>query len=350
MLFTMPLICGCGRRGGEQTALLGSPVSIYIADGGYSEGSKVDQKLKGKLYDLASLFNGVFSVEDNSEISAYNTEIGGKTVKISEDLYYVLNLFKSLYIDTEGAVNPQLKPLVSLWGFSKRYKEEGYYPIYPYDREKLSEGGFLPPDEKYIEAFRSLADFSKTEVYRDGGCCYIKKPELSVTVDGITYYTELDLASAVKGYYLDKAVKSLDGYEIEEYFLSAGGSSMYLAGKVWNLQITDPFSDKREGLVSIPVMDKFVSTSGTYENRYTVNGVTYSHIIDGNSGSPTQSDVISATVICDSGIMTDVLSTALVNMGAEKAVSYMEKHSEYDYVIIKTDGSLISSIDNVTYL
>lgn len=345
-----PLICGCDGGFTEGTTLLGSPVSIYISDGGYTEGSKIDQDLKGELYDLASLFNGVFSVEEDSEISAYNTENGGKTVKISEDLYYVLNLFKSLYEDTDGAVNPQVKPLVDLWGFSKRYKEEGYYPIHPYDRERLLGGGFLPPDEKYINAFTSLADFSKSEVYKDVDCYYVKKPDLSVTVDGAIYYSALDLASAVKGYYLDKAVKKVEGFKIKEYFISAGGSSMYLAGKVWDLQITDPFSDKREGLVSVPVMDKFVSTSGTYENSYTVNGVTYSHIIDGKTGMPTQSNVISATVIGSSGIMTDILSTALVNMGTEKAVSYMEKHSEYDYVIIKTDGSLISSIEDVTYL
>ncbi len=348
LLILTPITYGC-NGGNEESLLLGSPISIYIADGGYQEGSKKDRKLKGELYDLARSFNGVFSVEENSEISAYNTVNGSSTIKISEDLYNVLTTFKSLYIETDGAVNPQVKPLVDLWGFSKRYKEEGYYPITPYDRERLSDGGFLPPDDKYLSAFTQLADFAQTEVYKEGDF-YIKKPELSVTVDGVIYYTALDLASAVKGYYLDKAVNLLGGYGIKEYFISAGGSSIYLAGKVWDLQIIDPFSDNRKGLISVPVKDKYASTSGTYENDYTVNGVTYSHIIDGKTGRPTESDVVSATVIGDSGILTDVLSTALVNMGAEKAASYMEKYSGYDYVLIKKDGSLISSIDNVTYL
>lgn len=343
LALALPLF-GCNKS--QDVALLGSPVTFYIATG-VTEGSLPYDSLTYDLNGLTDRFNGIFSVEDESEISLYNTE-NGETVKISEDFYYVLSVFKDLYVKTQGAVNPQVKLLVDLWGFSKRYTEAGYYPIYPFDRERLNDGGFCLPNEKYITAFKNLADFSLLKIYEDKGY-FVKKPQLSVTVDGVTYYSQLDLASAVKGYYLDKATEVFKKYDAKQYFLSAGGSSMYLYGKVWDLQITNPFSENREGYLSVKVENEFVSTSGTYENCYLLDGVKYSHIIDGNTGKPTESNIVSATVIGDSGILTDILSTALVNMGTEKAVDFMKTYPDYDYVLINADKSLTASVD-VTYL
>lgn len=117
----------------------------------------------------------------------------------------------------------------------------------------------------------------------------------------------------------------------------------------WNLKIVNPFSASRDALISLPVSDKFVSTSGTYENYYELGGVRYSHIIDPKTGCPAKSKIVSATVIGENGAYTDALSTALINLD-DKAADFMSGTS-YDYVLITDDGKVLSSVyDRLTFL
>ncbi len=339
--------------------LLGSYVSYYVTDYGYTVNGKTDIEISENLHELAEALNSRFSTEEDSQISAYNTVIGQKSIKIDEDFYNVTSIFKELYAKTDGAVNPQVKLSVDLWGFSKRYKEIDYLPTEVFDRERREDGSFPLPEEEYIEAFKELSDFSKTTL--EGGSSqndiqknelFIHKSALSVTVEGNVFYPKLDYSSAVKGYFCDRAKEIFDKYGIKNYYISAGGSSMYLHnydGTPWNLKIVDPFSTSRNALLSIPVTNKFVSTSGTYENYYDLDGVRYSHIIDPKTGCPTKSKIVSATVIGDNGGYTDALSTALINLD-DNAVSFMSS-MPYDYVLITQEGKVISNVyDSLTFL
>ena len=113
----------------------------------------------------------------------------------------------------------------------------------------------------------------------------------------------------------------------------------------------NPFSAKREGILSVKVKDKFVSTSGTYENFYDLDGTRYCHIIDGKTGAPTQSDVASCTIICDDGLLSDGLSTALVVMGSQRAQALLKDCPEVSYILILSNGSVLSNVEeDITFL
>lgn len=343
-------LSGCAKNGGNDgnAILLGSPVSIVIVDEKFAYGTRNYDKLNESICDLATEFNATFSVEGNSEISAYNTVIGQKRIETSKRLYDALTLSKSIYASTNGTFNPQTKHLVDLWGFSKRYREAVYEKQAPYDRERLDGYAFPLPDDRYVEAFITLSDFSKTELTAEGDNFYIVKPSLSVEVDGKTYYSALDLSGIAKGIFIDEAVRVINAAGVKSYYISAGGSSTYLSdnlGESWNLRIVDPFSDDRSVLLSVKIKNKYVSTSGTYENNYAFQGKTYSHVIDGKLGAPTDSDLVSATVIGDNGGKTDALSTALIVMGSEKALAYLSEQDGISYVLIKSNGEILSDLD-----
>lgn len=345
-------LTGCSENGGNDDVaiLLGSPVTIVIVDEKFAYGTRNYDKLNESICNLVTEFNATFSVEENSEISAYNTVIGQKRIEISKRLYDALTLSKSIYASTEGAFNPQTKRLVDLWGFSKRYREAVYEKKAPYDRERLDGYAFPLPDEEYVDAFITLSDFTKTELFAEGDSFYVVKPLLTVEVDGIKYYSALDLSGVAKGLFIDEAVRVIETAGVKSFYISAGGSSTYLSdnlGESWNLRIVDPFSDDRSVLLSVKIKDKYVSTSGTYENNYVFQGKTYSHVIDANTGAPTNSDLVSVTVIGNGGGKTDALSTALIVMGSEKALDYLSGQDGISYVLVKSNGEILSDLDYV---
>ena len=76
-----------------------------------------------------------------------------------------------MYNETEGYYNPGIYYSVDLYGFAPREFSDSKRP---YDRESLDE----LPEDKYIEAFRTLSEsFGDIRLYKDETGCYVVKPE-----------------------------------------------------------------------------------------------------------------------------------------------------------------------------
>jgi thiamine biosynthesis lipoprotein len=104
-------------------------------------------------------------------------------------------------------------------------------------------------------------------------------------------------------------------------------SSVLLYGKKpdnskFNVEIRNPDGNGIIGTVKTDAC--FLSTSGGYERFFTVDGENYPHIIDLSTGYPTQSDLTSVTVFCDSGILSDYLSTKILIEGTENIENHLE--------------------------
>ena len=78
------------------------------------------------------------------------------------------------------------------------------------------------------------------------------------------------------------------------------------------------------GVVEV-ASDCFLSTSGDYEKYFEQDGVRYHHILDAKTGKPAQSGLHSVTILCDSGLVSDALSTACFVLGLEKGMALAEK-------------------------
>ena len=87
--------------------------------------------------------------------------------------------------------------------------------------------------------------------------------------------------------------------------------------------------------------NKAVVTSGGYERYFEENGVRYHHIIDPRTGYPADSGLISATIVCDQGILADGLSTSLFIMGKDQAEKFWRESSwNFDYILEDKEGTL----------
>jgi thiamine biosynthesis lipoprotein len=102
--------------------------------------------------------------------------------------------------------------------------------------------------------------------------------------------------------------------------------------------VQDPVGDGYVGILELT--DQAAITSGGYERYFEEDGQTYWHIIDPATGAPARSGLISVTIVGDSGMVCDGLSTALFVMGLDAAAQYWREVGGFQAVLIDEDGQI----------
>ena len=159
----------------------------------------------------------------------------------------------------------------------------------------------------------------------------------------------IDLGAVGKGMACDMAKNYLEASDVKGAVISVGGSILAWgdynkAGEPWRVAVKHPRNENE--YIGVIVLDEgFVSTSGDYERYFESDGKRYHHILDAKTGYPADSGLISVSVVCDSGILSDALSTACFILGEEKSISLLEKYGAsavfvYDNLEISTVGEI----------
>lgn len=163
--------------------------------------------------------------------------------------------------------------------------------------------------------------------------------------------TQLDMGAIGKGYACDLVYNYLSQTDINGAIISVGGSIVAYGdynkkGDKWRIAVTHP-RDSENYLGVISLDEGFVSTSGDYERYFEKDGKRYHHILDGVTGYPSESGLISVTVVAESGVMSDALSTACLLVGKEKAESLL---SEYGASAVLVDEELnITTVGEIEF-
>ena len=171
----------------------------------------------------------------------------------------------------------------------------------------------------------------------------------SFSLDTMSFADEngsVDVGSVAKGYALDKVAEKLDG----EYCIVSMTSSVLLHGKKPNgekfsVSIRDP--DGKGALGTLHTDECFLSTSGGSERFFEIDGKRYIHIFDLESGTPCETDLTSVTVICNSGILSDLLSTLIYIEGTEGLGKFMQDPQLG--IVAVTDKSTVYISENVDF-
>ena len=153
----------------------------------------------------------------------------------------------------------------------------------------------------------------------------------------------LDFGALGKGYAGDEIVRILKERGITSALLDLGGNVQALGkktdGTMWNIGIRNPWGGSASA--ALKIADQAVITSGGYERFFTASdGHQYIHIFDSNTGYPVENEVVSVTIVAESGLYADGLSTGMFVMGLEKASDFWKQHKDFEMIIFTEDHNL----------
>lgn len=227
-------------------------------------------------------------------------ELNENNALISNDISNLISLCNKVSLESDGVFDITTGALSDLWDVGGESKEI--------------------PEKEEIE--KLLEDVGYGNLVVTKGAVTSKKGQI------------VDLGAVGKGYACDLIYEYLSKSDIEGAAVSVGGSILVFGkrnaiGDKWRVAVKHPRRDDAF-LGTLLLENGFVSTSGDYERYFEKDGKRYHHILDARTGCPSESDLISVTVISKNGALSDALSTACFILGREKAEKLLSSFPEYE--------------------
>jgi thiamine biosynthesis lipoprotein len=227
---------------------------------------------------------------------------------------------REIYKDTNGAFNPAVGPLVNAWGF-------GPNPV-----EEL-------PDDATVHALLQVSSFDAFEL-RDSPPAVRK-----ASADA-----RLDFSAIAKGYAVDAIATFIEEAGSNDYLVEIGGEVRARGrrpdGSGWRVGIEKPSENPLASTtlqMTITLNNAALATSGTHRNVTVENGKSVSHILNPRTGYPADNSLLSVSVLARDTMTADAYATALMVLGLEEALRYVEARESLEaYFITQDEGGNIS--------
>ena len=283
----------------------------------FSMGTLVTVKLGGKnaspcAEEIQNAIDGIDSSylsrrEEGSDVERINAS-AGSDVSVSRETAAWISKALDICSASGGKFDITLGKISELWN--------------------IDNGGGKVPDESDIDSLLEKVGYSRVLVNETSVKCGEGQ--------------SIDLGSVGKGIACDVTKDILKSGNVKSAVVSVGGSVL-VYGKSATVGITDPY-DTSSYMAVLKLKDKFISTSGDYEKYFEQDGKRYHHIIDPSTGYPSEGDLTSVTVISNSGLESDALSTACFVLGYKKSLGLLNQYNAEAVFIFKdktvavTDG------------
>ncbi len=268
-----------------------------------------DPRAKDIVFEGFKKYEKMFNIFDQeSELSRLNRS--GDMV-VSVELFEILTQAQKFYQETNGAFDVTVGQVSLLW--KKAIKSE-----------------VIPSDSDVKSALCSVGFNNVFLIEKERRVKFLKQ--------GI----RIDLGGIADGFALDKIVSKLKSEGIKSAIINVGGDVYCLGSNgthPWKVGIQDP-NHTRHLIKRVEVIDRAVSTSGSYEQSFIFKNKHYSHIINPKTGYPAESGLSSVTVISQSATEADALSTAIMVLGKDEAKKILKTFGGVHAILIDSGGNL----------
>ena len=283
---------------------------------GYAESEEDFSQTAQAAHDLLLEYHQLYDIYNDYEglnnLKTVNDAAGTAPVTVDNRILDLLLLCRALYDESGGKVNAAMGSVLTLWHEAREDSIDD--PAHAYI-----------PAEDAIQAALEHISFDSVVLDEEASTVYLTDPEQS-----------LDVGAVAKGYAAGKVAETLP----EGMVLSLGGNICVTGakpgGSPWVVGIQDP-DGSTDYAARLDITTGAVVTSGDYQRYYTVDGVTYHHIIDPDTGYPARY-YRAVTVVCGDSGLADALSTAVFTMDEESGRALLARYGAGAYWIYP-DGS-----------
>jgi FAD:protein FMN transferase len=249
-----------------------------------------------------------------SELSRFNRS-AGKLFQFSELFWQVLLLSLKAEKQTNGMVTPAvLNPLLAA----------GYLTSFQPGSSFQMEGDTLQEIDKPLSDQITLY-----EDHRAG----ILSPGIS-----------LDFGGFAKGWAAHQAMLQLSSFG--PVMVEAGGdisiSQPPLDQPGWPISIENPFGVEQDE-IQLTIHSGGVATSGKNRRKWKKNGAWMHHLIDPRYGRPSDSDVLTATVIGPDVIQSEMAAKMIFLSGSHDGLNWLENQPGFSAMIYLDNGQTMQS-------
>src|SRR5947209_3227601 len=268
----------------QSRVAMGTLFSIYL----YTRDAEHAQTcFEAAFEEIERLDETLSNYRPSSELSRINRLAAHQAVTTDPEVFALLETAIDYSRRSSGAFDITVGPLMRAWGF---FRGEGRYP-----------------QSQELQIASEQVGFEK--VHLD-----VPTRTVRFAVPGV----ELDLGAIGKGYAVDRAVMVLREAGINAALVDAGSSTLYAMGAPpakdgWTVRVPEP-RDRSQTVSTLMLRNESLSTSGSYEKCFELEGKRYCHVMDPRDGMPVHG-VLQTTLICSDSTSSDALSNAMFVMG-----------------------------------
>lgn len=245
------------------------------------------------LDEIDRLENRLSLYRPGSEVAQLNAHAAREPVRVSPEVFALLQHAERLHAETGGAFDITIAPLVRCWGF-------------------MGANGRMPASEE-VAAARHCVGMENVQLEAQARSVRFTHPGVM-----------LDLGAIGKGYAVEQGAEILRAAGITSALIHGGTSTVCAIGQPpgaesWRIAIEQPAgapSFREDQPPAISLRDEAMSVSAVWGRSFVVDGKLLGHVIDPRTGRPVSRTLLAAVVL-PSATETDALSTALLVLGTD---------------------------------
>jgi len=280
------------------------------------EHNKVLALAKGAYRVLQAVDHTMSTWRSDSELSQFNRSADTDWQAFSPATFEVIKKAQQTSQLSAGAFDISVSPLIDLWGFGAGANQH-------------------PSNFANVPSARAIA-----KTLNGVGYHFIDLDSDKRAISKQNEHTQLDLSGIAKGYAVDLLADFLDQQGMEHYLVEVGGELRSFGhkpnGTAWRVAIERPQIGQPDVLRVVLPGNNGIATSGDYRHFFMRDAQRYSHSIDPRTGYAITHELASVCVIAPTTMEADALSTALMVMGPDQAMSLVAEQGIAAHFILRS--------------
>ncbi|MGT2925649.1 FAD:protein FMN transferase [Streptococcus cuniculipharyngis] len=297
----------------DSLQLMGTRIDLMIDS---QDSQKLLAIVSKQLEDYEKRFSANSQI---SELAQLHAKAGLAPYQISPDLFSLIALGKEHSLVPKSQLNIALGPVIQSW--------------------RIGFADARLPTKQTIQKKLALCHPQDILLNTDQSSVFLRKQGM-----------KLDLGGLAKGYISDQIVTFLKTQGVNSAMINLGGNVL-VYGKnpqspsgLWSVGIQNPQASKRgQYLLTLPVKNLSVVTSGSYERRLIHQGQSYHHILDPRTGYPVRSSLVSLTLISPSSLQADLWASRLFGLDKDLILTQINQQKQLEGILIDHNNQITFS-------